>query len=103
MAHTEIGFQVIQAFVDKISAYGHADFEPKLNGRTIVLMVSPLPKNKRAKHPQAAASASEQPLESGPGSAPEKSSSASNQTSPSSASGSTFTNNPFSQLESAGS
>ncbi len=54
MAHTEVGFQVVERFIELVSAYGQADFQPKLNGRTIVLMVSPLPKHKRAKHPDAA-------------------------------------------------
>jgi len=51
MAHTEFGFQVVQQFLERIAAYGHADFEPRLNGRSIVIMVSPLARNKRAKHP----------------------------------------------------
>ena len=51
MAHTEFGFQVVEKFLTDISAYGHPDFEPKLNGRAINLMISPLPRNKRAKHP----------------------------------------------------
>jgi translation initiation factor IF-3 len=51
MAHTEFGFQVIQKFLAEISPYGHPDFQPKLNGRAINLMISPLPRNKRAKHP----------------------------------------------------
>lgn len=54
MAHTDLGFQVVDVFLEKVAAYGHPDFKPKLNGRTIVLMVSPLPQNKRAKHPDAA-------------------------------------------------
>ena len=52
MQHTEFGFQVIRKFLTEIAAYGHPDFEPKLNGRAINLMISPLPRNKRAKHPQ---------------------------------------------------
>ena len=51
MAHTEFGFQVIEKFVEEIAPYGHPDFEPKLVGRSINLMISPLPRNKRAKHP----------------------------------------------------
>ncbi len=51
MAHTEFGFQVIQKFLEEIAPYGHPDFEPKLVGRGINLMISPLPRNKRAKHP----------------------------------------------------
>ena len=51
MAHTEFGFQVIQKFLEQLAAYGHPDFEPKLAGRNINVMVSPLPRNKRAKNP----------------------------------------------------
>ncbi len=51
MAHTEFGFQVIRQFLERIAPYGHPDFEPKLIGRGINLMISPLPRNKRAKHP----------------------------------------------------
>ncbi len=51
MAHTEFGFQVVRRFLKEIAVWGHADFEPKLNGRSINVMISPLPKNKRAKHP----------------------------------------------------
>ena len=54
MAHTEIGFQVIKKFLSNIEPYGHPDFEPKLNGRNIVVMITPLPRNKRAKHPNKA-------------------------------------------------
>jgi translation initiation factor IF-3 len=53
MAHTEYGFQVVQKFVADVAAYGHPDFEPKLVGRGIHLMISPLPRNKRAKAPAA--------------------------------------------------
>jgi translation initiation factor IF-3 len=52
MAHTEFGFQVVRKFLTDIAAYGHPDFEPKLIGRGINVMISPLPRNKRAKHPR---------------------------------------------------
>lgn len=52
MAHTEYGFQVIRRFLTEITAYGHPDFDPKLMGRAINVMISPLPRNKRARHPQ---------------------------------------------------
>jgi translation initiation factor IF-3 len=51
MAHTEFGFQVINKFVENIAPWGHPDFQPKLVGRNINLMISPLPRNKRAKNP----------------------------------------------------
>jgi translation initiation factor IF-3 len=52
MAHTEFGFAVVQKFLTDITPYGHPDFEPKLIGRGIHVMISPLPRNKRAKAPQ---------------------------------------------------
>lgn len=52
-AHTEIGFEVINKFIENIAPYGHPDFQPKLVGKAINLMISPLPRNKRAKHPRA--------------------------------------------------
>jgi translation initiation factor IF-3 len=51
MAHTEVGFQVINKFLADIAPYGHPDFQPKLIGKGINVMISPLPRNKRAKNP----------------------------------------------------
>jgi translation initiation factor IF-3 len=51
MAHTEVGFQVINKFLAEIAPYGHPDFPPKLIGRGINVMISPLPRDKRAKNP----------------------------------------------------
>jgi len=56
MAHTEFGFQVVRKFLDQIAPYGHPDFQAKLAGRNINVMVSPLPRNKRGKNPQQAES-----------------------------------------------
>ena len=52
MAHTEVGFEVINKFIAEITPFGHPDFTPKLVGRAINLMISPLPRNKRAKNPR---------------------------------------------------
>lgn len=52
MAHTEFGFDVVKKFLEAIAPYGHPDFEPKLVGRGIHVMVSPLPRAKRAKNPR---------------------------------------------------
>jgi len=52
MAHTDIGFQVVSKFVESIALFGHPDFPPKLIGRGINVMISPLPRNKRAKNPR---------------------------------------------------
>ena len=54
LAHTEVGFAVVRNFLDRIAPYGHRDFEPKLIGKGINVMVTPLPRNKRAKNPNAA-------------------------------------------------
>jgi translation initiation factor IF-3 len=51
MAHTEVGFAVINKFLTDIALYGHPDFPPKLIGRGINVMISPLPRNKRGKNP----------------------------------------------------
>jgi len=51
MAHTEFGFQVMKRFIADVAPWGHPDFEVKLVGRAINMMISPLPRNKRAKHP----------------------------------------------------
>ena len=47
MAHTEIGFQVIKRAVTELVGMGHPDAEPKLIGRNIHVMLTPLPINKR--------------------------------------------------------
>jgi translation initiation factor IF-3 len=53
MAHQEFGFEVIKKFLDAIAPFGHPDFQPKLIGRGINVMISPLPRNKRGKNPYA--------------------------------------------------
>ena len=47
MAHTEIGFGVIKRGVEDLAGMGHPDAEPKLIGRNIHVMLTPLPINKR--------------------------------------------------------
>jgi len=64
MQHTEFGFQVVKKFIAELESFGHPDFAPKLVGRGISLMISPLPRNKRAKNPRV--------LEDGEISAPHK-------------------------------
>lgn len=51
MAHQEVGFQVVRKFIQDVSPYGHPDAEPKLVGKGLNVMISPLPRNKRAKNP----------------------------------------------------
>jgi translation initiation factor IF-3 len=52
MAHTEIGFQVVNKFLADVAPWGHPDAVAKLAGRNINVMISPLPRNKRAKNPR---------------------------------------------------
>ena len=54
-AHTEFGFAVVNRFVREAAAWGHADSPPKMLGdRDLNVVISPLPRNKRAKHPREA-------------------------------------------------
>jgi len=59
MAHTEFGFQVIQKFLANVAPFGHPDFEPKLIGKGINVMITPLPRSQRAKNPHQAEGAEE--------------------------------------------
>jgi translation initiation factor IF-3 len=52
MAHQEFGFQQVRKFIVETAPYGHPDAEPKLIGKGINVMLSPLPRNKRAKNPR---------------------------------------------------
>jgi translation initiation factor IF-3 len=47
MAHTEIGFDVMKRAVTELAGMGHPDADPKLIGRNIHVMLTPLPVNKR--------------------------------------------------------
>jgi len=51
-AHKEFGFEVVNRFVRAAAAYGHADSPPKMIGdRDLNVLLTPLPKEKRAKKP----------------------------------------------------
>ncbi|MGH8020641.1 MAG: translation initiation factor IF-3 [Opitutaceae bacterium] len=47
MAHTEVGFETIKRAVADLNHVGHPDNEARLMGRNIIVMMSPLPANKR--------------------------------------------------------
>ncbi len=54
-AHKEFGFQVVNRFVKDAAAYGQADSPPKMLGdRDLNVVLSPLPRDKRGKHPRQA-------------------------------------------------
>ena len=46
-AHREIGFEVMQKVKEDLSSMAHCDMEPKLVGRAIGMILSPLPEEKR--------------------------------------------------------
>jgi len=101
MAHTEIGFQVVNKFLNEIAPYGHPDFQAKLIGRGINVMISPLPRNKRAKNPNETAEAEEgspapADVESQPQGTPVQIQKPGRQHEPASPG---FANNPFAQVE----
>jgi translation initiation factor IF-3 len=52
-AHKEFGFEVMNRFVRETAPYGHADAPPKMAGdRDLAVLISPLPRERRAKHPR---------------------------------------------------
>ena len=52
-AHKEIGVDLMNEFVASLAPYGQADSPPKMLGdRDLNVLLSPLPRNKRAKNPQ---------------------------------------------------
>jgi len=54
-AHKEIGFQVVNQLIHDVAAYGRVDAPPKMLGdRDLNAIISPLPRNKRARNPREA-------------------------------------------------
>jgi translation initiation factor IF-3 len=54
MAHKEFGFQQVEKFIAELTLFGHPDAPAKLIGKGINVMLSPLPRAKRAKNPRQA-------------------------------------------------
>jgi len=65
MAHKEFGFKQVEKFTAEIAPYGHPDFPAKLVGKGITVMISPLPRNKRARNPRQDEIDAERSLEDG--------------------------------------
>ncbi|MBM3846488.1 MAG: translation initiation factor IF-3 [Verrucomicrobia bacterium] len=61
MAHKEVGFDQVTRFLKELAPYAHPDQPPKLIGKGITAMLSPLPRNKRAPNPKAAQAESDSP------------------------------------------
>jgi translation initiation factor IF-3 len=98
MAHKEFGFQQVKKFIQELTPWGHPDFEPKLIGKGINAMISPLPRNKRAKHPRGDDHVPGQHAQNGHVSPKPKPQAPA--PSPNSSEAGGFANNPFAQLDS---
>ena len=47
MEHINVGMDVVKRAIQDLSGVGRPDDEPKLNGRFIIVNLSPLPENQR--------------------------------------------------------
>jgi len=66
-AHKEIGFQLVNGFLKDVAAYGQADSPPKMVGdRDLNVLLTPLPREKRAKNPHAQSPAHDSSEKAGP-------------------------------------
>ena len=99
MAHKEFGFQVVQNFIKEVAPYGHPDAPPKLVGKGIVLMISPLPRAKRAKHPKLDGGAAATPETAAPSPKEPKPAKSGQKPPPGTGSNDGFSNNPFAELK----
>jgi translation initiation factor IF-3 len=63
MAHQEFGFGQVQRFIKEVAPFGHPDAPPKLIGKGLNVMISPLPRNKRAPNPNQGPKATDLPDE----------------------------------------
>lgn len=52
MRHAELGAQTLNRFIKELAPWGSAIEQPKLAGRSMGVMINPLPRNKRAKNPR---------------------------------------------------
>jgi translation initiation factor IF-3 len=108
MAHQEFGFGQVQRFIKDLTPFGHPDSAPKLIGKGINVMISPLPRNKRAANPNQGPKATEMEEHAGNGEAEEHptdvAAQAPERTKPQrvptdAAENGTFGQNPFAQLD----
>lgn len=103
MAHTDVGFEVVKKFLQDIAPYGHPDFPPKLIGKGINVMISPLPRNKRARNPNQSAENPKTEAESQPQNRSHTETvqidRGNQESSPAAESKPGFSNNPFAQMD----
>jgi translation initiation factor IF-3 len=102
LAHKEIGFQQVEKFIKEVAPWAHPDAPAKLVGRGINLMISPLPRAKRAKNPHESAERAEEnaKLKESEGIDENDDHDESDDKQPSSGSG--FSNNPFDKIPPSG-
>ena len=49
-AHRELGFEVLEKIIEDLKTMAQVDQAPKLNGRAVAMILSPLPKEQRKRH-----------------------------------------------------
>jgi translation initiation factor IF-3 len=49
LAHPEVGMQLMERVIQDLRSMGHVDSPPRQSGKTINMMISPLPENKRVR------------------------------------------------------
>jgi translation initiation factor IF-3 len=109
MAHQEYGFKKVQDFIREIEPWGHPDAPAKLIGKSVNVMLSPLPRNKRAKNPSGKADHPEgpeggedeggEPTSNGNGAPKPTSGGAAKNVPTNAAENGSFGQNPFAKLE----
>ena len=99
LAHKEYGFQQVQRFLADVAPWGHPDFEPKLVGKGLNVMISPLPRNKRAKNPRETGEAPALVPQNGQSQPPRARPAGTVPTTHAPEQPAGFTNNPFAQLD----
>jgi translation initiation factor IF-3 len=104
MRHADLGAQTLQRFLKELAPWGQAIEQPKLAGRSMGVMINPLPRNKRAKNPNETAAGGAQATSAG--SAPKPELEPSTEDDPAQAQETAgdaegFVNNPFVRLDGA--
>jgi translation initiation factor IF-3 len=100
MAHKEVGFGQVEKFIKDVAPYGHPDFAPKLVGKGINLMLSPLPRNKRARNPRVDEGGDTHPAETAPSNSSKTVAiDRGNNGKPPPGQGESFANNPFTKID----
>jgi translation initiation factor IF-3 len=104
MRHAELGAQTLQRFLKELAPWGQAIDQPKLAGRSMGVMINPLPRNRRAKNPQGTADGGAPSGASSPDPRAERAPAGSDQSSQlaeTTPGEPGFVNNPFAQLDTA--